>query len=117
MDIFIKLIIIYTDNKGYSANIHESTHKFNVIGLHLYLDEGQNMVEKFLESIGIYGIDVKKYPAEHLPRILHLSMAIKNTCFWINNSVVSYRTLSIEEQTKILEEYVQYIINLQLKEI
>lgn len=75
------------------------------------------MIEKFLESIGIYGIDLKKYPAEHLPRILHLSMAIKNTYFWINDSIVSYRILSTEAQTKILEEYVQYIINLQLKEI
>lgn len=75
------------------------------------------MVEKFLESIGVNGIDLKKYPVEHLPRILHLSMAIKNTCFWINDSVASYRLLPAEEQTKILEEYVQYIINLQVKEI
>ncbi len=75
------------------------------------------MIEKFLESIGIYGIDLKKYPVEHLPRILHLSMTIKNTCFWINDTVVPYRLLPTEEQTKILEEYVQYIIDLQLKEI
>ncbi len=74
------------------------------------------MIEKFLESIGIHGIDLKKYPAEHLPRILHLSMIIKNTCFWINDAVIPYRLLSTKEQTKILEEYVHRIIDLQLKE-
>ena len=74
------------------------------------------MHKKFLESIGVSGIDFTKYPVEHLPRILHLSMIIKNTCFWINEIVIPYRLLSTEEQAKILEEYVQCIISLQLKE-
>ena len=74
------------------------------------------MNKKFLESIGVSGIDFAKYPVEHLPRILHLSMIIKNTCFWINEIVIPYRLLSTEEQAKILEEYVQCIISLQLKE-
>ncbi|MDN3512943.1 MAG: hypothetical protein NG747_00930 [Candidatus Brocadia sp.] len=75
------------------------------------------MHNKFLESIGVSGIDLKKYPLEHLPRILHLSMIIKNTCFWVNDAVVSYRLLSADEQTKILEEFVQHIIAFQLKEV
>ena len=74
------------------------------------------MHKKFLESIGVSGIDFTKYPVEHLPRILHLSMIIKNTCFWMNDAVVPYRLLSQEEQTKILEEYVQCIIAFQFKE-
>ena len=78
--------------------------------------EGVIMHNKFLESIGVNGIDLKKYPVEHLPRILHLSMIIKNTCFWIREAVVPYRLLSTEEQTKVLEEYAQYIIAFQLKE-
>ena len=78
--------------------------------------EGIIMHKKFLESIGVSGIDFTKYPVEHLPRILHLSMIIKNTCFWINGAVVPYRLLSTEEQTKILEEYVQCIIAFQFKE-
>ena len=73
------------------------------------------MHKKFLESIGVSGIDFTKYPVEHLPRILHLSMIIKNTCFWTNEAVVPYRLLSTEEQTKILEEYVQSIIAFQFK--
>lgn len=75
------------------------------------------MHNKFLESIGVHGIDLKKYPVEHLPRILHLSMIIKNTCFWIKEAIVPYRLLSTEEQTKIIEEYVQCIITFQLKEV
>ena len=75
------------------------------------------MHNKFLESIGVHGIDLKKYPVEHLPRILHLSMIIKNTCFWIKDAIVPYRLLSTEEQTKIIEEYVQCIITFQLKEV
>lgn len=75
------------------------------------------MHNKFLESIGVSGIDLKKYPLEHLPRILHLSMIIKNTCFWVNDAVVFYRFLSADEQTKILEEFVQHIIAFQLKEV
>ena len=78
--------------------------------------EGIAMNKKFLESIGVSGIDFTKYPVEHLPRILHLSMIIKNTCFWINDAVVPYRLLSTEDQTKTLEEYVQCIISFQLKE-
>ena len=78
--------------------------------------EGITMHKKFLESIGVSGIDFTKYPVEHLPRILHLSMIIKNACFWINDAVVPYRLLSQEEQTKILEEYVQCIIAFQFKE-
>jgi hypothetical protein len=74
------------------------------------------MHKKFLESIGVSGIDFTKYPVEHLPRILHLSMIIKNTCFWIKDAVVPYRLLSQEEQTHILEEYVQSIIAFQFKE-
>lgn len=79
--------------------------------------EGVIMNNKFLESIGVNGIDLKKYPVEHLPRILHLSMIIKNTCFWTRDAVVPYRLLSTDEQTKILEEYVQYIIAFQCKEV
>ncbi|MEP9411371.1 MAG: hypothetical protein HRF42_08210 [Candidatus Brocadia sp.] len=79
--------------------------------------EGVIMSHKFLESIGVNGIDFKKYPVEHLPRILHLSMIIKNTCFWARGAVVPYRLLSTEEQTSILEEYVQYIVAFQCKEV
>ncbi len=75
------------------------------------------MHKKFLESIGVNGIDFTKYPVEHLPRILHLSMIIKNTCFWISDAVVPYRLLSTEDQTKILEEYVQCIVACQTKEV
>ncbi|KAB2835162.1 MAG: hypothetical protein F9K48_04845 [Candidatus Brocadia sp.] len=75
------------------------------------------MQNKFLESIGVNGIDLKKYPVEHLPRILHLSMIIKNTCFWMKDAIVSYRLLSTEEQTKIIEDYVQCIIAFQIKEV
>lgn len=67
------------------------------------------MCHKFLESIGVNGIDLKKYPMEHLPRILHLSMIIKNTCFWMKDAIIPYRLLLAEEQAKIIEEYVQYI--------
>ncbi|MBE7445573.1 MAG: hypothetical protein HS132_10100 [Planctomycetia bacterium] len=73
------------------------------------------MHNKFLESIGVNGIDLKKYPTEHIPRILHLSMIIKNTCFWMNEAVVPYRLLPTDEQTKILEEYVQCIISFSTK--
>ena len=73
------------------------------------------MHNKFQEFIGVNGIKIKKYPTEHIPRILHLSMIIKNTCFWMNEAVVPYRLLSTEGQTKILEEYVQYIVAFQLK--
>ena len=72
------------------------------------------MHKKFLESIGVSGIDSTKYPVEDLRRILHLSMIIKNTCFWMNDAVVRYRLLPQEEQTRILEEYVQCIIAFQL---
>lgn len=74
------------------------------------------MRKKFLESVGMSGIDITKYPVEHLGRILHLSMIIKNTCFWVNDAVVQYRSLPKEEQTKILDDYVQFIIGLQCKE-
>jgi len=74
------------------------------------------MHTKFLESIGVSGIDFAKYPVEHLPRILHLSMIIKNTCFWINDAVAPYRLLPQGDQTQILEEYVQCIIAFQCKE-
>ncbi|GJQ23724.1 MAG: hypothetical protein HBSAPP01_15140 [Candidatus Brocadia sapporoensis] len=76
-----------------------------------------NMHNKFLEAIGVNGIDLKKYPVEHLPRILHLSMIIKNTCFWMKDSIIPYRLLSTQEQTKIIEEFVQSIIAFQLKEV
>ena len=75
------------------------------------------MHNKFLESIGVNGIDLKKYPAEHLPRILHLSMIIKNTCFWMKDAIIPYRLLSTEEQTKIIEDYVQCIVTFQMKEV
>jgi hypothetical protein len=74
------------------------------------------MQKKFLESIGVGGIDFTKYPVEHLPLILRLSMTIKNTCFWMNDAVTPYRLLSQEEQTRISQEYVQCIIAFQIKE-
>jgi hypothetical protein len=74
------------------------------------------MQEKFLESIGATGVDFSKYHVKHLIRILHLSMFVRNTCFWINDAFVSYRTLETADQAKILKDYIQHIVNFQYKE-
>ena len=115
--LFIKLIPTSADNTYIDLMlVNVKTVHFNFLLSSLTPKEGITMHMKFLESIGVSGIDFTKYPVEHLPRILHLSMIIKNTCFWMNDAVVPYRLLSQEEQTKILEEYVQCIIAFQFKE-
>lgn len=119
--LFIKIIHASADNKSITALRVNG----NGTGLAFLFDSwspntqgrGCTMHKKFLESIGVNGIDFTKYPVEHLPRILHLSMIIKNTCFWISDAVVPYRLLSTEDQTKILEEYVQCIVTCQTKEV